>query len=47
MATQIFVNLPAEKREQSIEFFSALGFTFDPSFTDQNAARMRVARTSA
>ncbi|MED4569493.1 VOC family protein [Brevibacillus agri] len=35
---QIFVNLPVKDLNQSIDFFSALGYEFNPQFTDQNAA---------
>ena len=38
MATQIFVNLPVRDLERSKAFFSALGFSFDPQFTDDKAA---------
>jgi len=42
MATQIFVNLPVRNLERSIAFFGALGFTFNPQFTDENATCMIV-----
>lgn len=38
MATQIFVNLPVKDLDKSKEFFTKLGFTFNPQFTDDNAA---------
>jgi uncharacterized protein len=38
MSAQIFVNLPVRALRQSMDFFSALGFKFDPQFTDENAA---------
>ena len=37
-AKQIFVNLPVKDLKRSIDFFTALGFTFNPQFTDENAA---------
>ena len=37
MATKIFVNLPVKDLKRSIEFFTKLGFTFNPQFTDENA----------
>ena len=37
MATQIFVNLPVSDLSKSVAFFTALGFTFNPQFTDENA----------
>lgn len=42
MATQIFVNLPVKDLDKSIGFFTKLGFTFDPKFTDKNATCMIV-----
>lgn len=41
-AKQIFVNLPVRNLKRSIDFFTALGFTFDPRFTDENATCMIV-----
>ena len=35
---QIFVNLAVKDLDKSKEFFSALGFSFNPQFTDENAA---------
>ncbi|CAN5152264.1 VOC family protein [soil metagenome] len=42
MATQIYVNLPVKNLERSLRFFKALGFAFNPKFTDANAACMVV-----
>ncbi len=42
MATQIFVNLPVKDLDRSVAFFTALGFTFDARFTDENATCMIV-----
>ena len=42
MAKQIFVNLPVKDLNKTKEFFSALGFTFNPQFTDDNAACMII-----
>lgn len=42
MAKQIFVNLPVKDLNKTKEFFSKLGFTFNPQFTDQNAACMII-----
>lgn len=39
---QIFVNLPVKNLEKSIDFFTRLGFTFNPKFTDQNATCMII-----
>jgi uncharacterized protein len=42
-ARKIFVNLPVRDLKKTKEFFSALGFTFNPKFTDDNAACMIVS----
>src|SRR5262245_2676007 len=42
MATKIFVNLPVKDLKKSIEFFTKLGFTFNPQFTDETATCMIV-----
>lgn len=36
----MFVNLPVQDLPRSIAFFSALGFSFDPRFTDDTATCM-------
>ena len=46
MNKQIFVNLPVKDLDRSKAFFAALGFTFNPQFTDQNAACMIIAQDS-
>jgi predicted lactoylglutathione lyase len=38
MATKIFVNLPVKDLEKSKEFFTTIGFTINPQFTDDKAA---------
>lgn len=38
MAKQIFVNLPVKDLNRSKEFFTALGFSINPQFTDDKAA---------
>lgn len=43
MARQIYVNLPVKDLKRSMAFFSALGFGFEPKFTDDNAACLVVA----
>jgi predicted lactoylglutathione lyase len=40
---KIFVNLAVRDLERSKDFFTALGFGFDPKFTDVNAACMIVS----
>lgn len=42
MASQIYVNLPVKNLKRSVEFFTALGFSFNPQFTDGNATCMIV-----
>ncbi len=43
MATKIFVNLPVKDLKQSIEFFTKLGYTFNPQFTDETATCMIIS----
>jgi uncharacterized protein len=43
MSRQLFVNLPVEDLQRSIAFFSALGFGFNPKFTDENATCMVIS----
>jgi uncharacterized protein len=43
MSTQIFVNLPVKDLQQSIKFFTQLGFQFNPQFTDETATCMIVS----
>ncbi len=38
MATKIFVNLPVKDLDKSKEFFTKLGFSFNPQFSDDKAA---------
>ncbi len=42
MSTQIYVNLPVKNLARSIEFFTRLGYRFNPQFTDENATCMIV-----
>lgn len=39
---QIFVNLPVKDLNRTVEFFTKLGFTFNPDFTDENATCMII-----
>ena len=43
MATQIFVNLPVKDLKKSMDFFTHLGFSFNPQFTDEAAACMVIS----
>ncbi|MBW4423700.1 MAG: VOC family protein [Nostoc desertorum CM1-VF14] len=45
MSTQIFVNLPVKNLNQSIKFFTQLGFEFNPQFTDETATCMIVSES--
>ncbi|MNY02061.1 Glyoxalase-like domain protein [compost metagenome] len=40
--SKLFVNLPIKDLEVSVAFFTKLGFTFNPQFTDDKAACMIV-----
>ena len=46
MARKIFVNLPVKDLSKSIEFFTKLGFSFNPQFTDENATCMIISEDS-
>ena len=39
---KLFVNLPVKDLEQSVEFFTKLGFTFNPQFSDDKGTCMIV-----
>jgi predicted lactoylglutathione lyase len=39
---QLFLNLAVADLQRSVDFFTALGFTFDERFTDENATCMVV-----
>lgn len=43
MATQIFVNLPVKDLNNSIAFFTKLGYTFNPKFTNESATCMIIS----
>jgi predicted lactoylglutathione lyase len=45
MPQMIFVNLPVKDLPKSIAFFEALGFAFNPQFTDETAACMVISNT--
>lgn len=38
----LFPNLAVKDLDRAVEFFTQLGFSFDPRFTDENAAAMIV-----
>ncbi|MBP3963006.1 VOC family protein [Paenibacillus lignilyticus] len=41
-AKSMFVNLPVKDLKKSIAFFTAVGFEFNPNFTDDNATCMVI-----
>lgn len=41
-SANIFVNLPVKDLNKSVEFFTKLGFEFNPQFTDENATCMII-----
>lgn len=43
MARMIFLNLPVKELDASVAFFTALGFTFNQQFTDENVTCMVVS----
>ena len=43
MATKIFVNLPVKDLDKSVTFFTALGYTFNPQFTNEKATCMIIS----
>ncbi|MDT0305705.1 VOC family protein [Streptomyces sp. DSM 44917] len=43
MSTKIFVNLPVKDLERSKEFFGRLGYSFNPQFSDENAACLVIS----
>lgn len=43
MSTKIFVNLPVKDLNKSMEFFTKLGYKFNPQFTDEKGACMVVS----
>lgn len=45
MATQIFVNMAVKDLDKSVAFFTALGYTFNPQFTNENATCMIISDT--
>jgi len=43
MATKIFVNLPVKNLDKSKAFFQALGYSFNPQFSDENAGCLVIS----
>lgn len=46
MNKQIFVNLPVKDLNKSVAFFTALGYTFNPQFTNEQATCMIISEGS-
>jgi uncharacterized protein len=40
---EIYINVSVRDLQKSMDFFTTLGFTFNPQFTDQNAACMVIS----
>jgi predicted lactoylglutathione lyase len=45
MLNSIFVNLPVVSLKKSVDFFTQLGFKFNPQFTDETSTCMIVSET--
>ncbi|TRX03187.1 VOC family protein [Flavobacterium gawalongense] len=43
MVSKIFINLAVKDLKKSIAFFTKLGFSFNPKFTDESATCMIIA----
>ncbi|MEU6080232.1 VOC family protein [Streptomyces sp. NPDC047108] len=43
MSTKIFVNLPVKDLPRAKDFFTEIGFSFNPQFEDENAACMVIS----
>jgi uncharacterized protein len=43
MPRKIFINLPIKNMERSKAFFSSLGFTFNPQFTNEQGACLVIS----
>lgn len=40
MVKQVFINLPVKELKRSVDFFTNMGFTFNPQFTDDKATSL-------
>lgn len=43
MSRKVFINLPVADLRRSVDFFTALGYQFNPQFTDEKATCMIVS----
>ncbi|HWI61239.1 MAG TPA: VOC family protein [Symbiobacteriaceae bacterium] len=46
MTRQLFVNLAVEDLQRTIAFYTALGFEFDPKYTDEKATCMIIGENN-
>ena len=46
MARQMFVNLPVKNLDRTVAFFTQLGFSFNPQFTNDKATCMLIGEDS-
>lgn len=42
MVNQIFINFPVKNLNDTVDFFTQLGFTFDPKFTNKDGTCMMI-----
>jgi uncharacterized protein len=47
MSRMAFINLPVKDLAKATAFFTKLGFSFDPMFTDENATRMIISNNAS
>lgn len=47
MTMKTFINLPVKDLARATEFFTRIGFSFDPQFTDENATRMIISEDTS
>lgn len=43
MEKKVFINIPVKDLKKSMDFFTELGFSFNPQFTDEKAACMIIS----
>lgn len=45
MKRKVFINLPVKDLKKSMDFFTGLGYSFNPRFSDEKAACMVISDT--
>lgn len=45
MPSKIFLNLPVKNLSRSVKFFTEVGFTFNPHFTDETSTCMIISES--